>query len=877
MIQLYKLLLASIVGVIVTLPLQVVAQDSYTECPTDEAECLVEWYEGDDFQPISNALRNTIANDTDRPDDRVYVLRTGGMYFVVDEILNEDFHLRIRGQSEDEVDDYFGPAKIQLETNAEGESAGRLFTANGDLTFENLWISGQHDAGGTGNYLPITIIGDESRITVDNCVFERSDFALFGFDGSDNKVYVTNSLFRNHINRTQQWEGRGLMFQNGADSLIVENNTFMNLGMTVIQSEAAPINYTRFVHNTVINVGRMFNAGNFFIESYIANNLHVNHYWHGEGDSDGINDDPPTRDFPYTGYINVEPLGPGVGITDAGRRIVYSNNAHWRDPQFADYYADSLNAQPLFNAQTDSMFNTFEAIYRSDNWETSDPELFSYYNAPDLNSDYPETEISLEDLVPLQIANMRDLREARQDPFTDWTWDPGRDPAPTTFSIQPVTWPLPGDFSYTNSEFLTAGTNGLPLGDLNWQAESAKEDWSANKESYVNDIETLAGEEVEIGQLALTEAETAEFSNGAEAETYDGFVEFAIGGSGYVEWTFTLDEPAAIDELVFQIRSGDAERGANLILNPGTEDEFQLTDGDDGGILFEGLTDDYDDRPDGYVEDGLTAETLEALDLEAGEHTIRWTPGWGWYTFAGFEMLSGGESVINLTGSDATDWTGVTPSAGDDAEGWVPSALRSVALGTGGTISFSYDTLEDGSSYPSGDYFAEVYYENSGETNTPMVTVNGEEVVVFGDFVSSPNETSSLTTYHFQLDSPGSIDMSITGNDARVDYIILYSQSGGTITDLEQDELSNGFELRQNYPNPFNPSTQISFTLPQASDVSLTVYNVIGQRVAVLANEMLQSGAHTYQFDASNLASGMYLYRLQTDNFSTTKKMMLIK
>jgi hypothetical protein len=52
---------------------------------------------------------------------------------------------------------------------------------------------------------------------------------------------------------------------------------------------------------------------------------------------------------------------------------------------------------------------------------------------------------------------------------------------------------------------------------------------------------------------------------------------------------------------------------------------------------------------------------------------------------------------------------------------------------------------------------------------------------------------------------------------------------------------------------------------------------VIGQRVAVLANEVLQSGAHTYNFDASSLASGMYLYRLQTENFSTTKKMMLIK
>ncbi|REL24955.1 T9SS C-terminal target domain-containing protein [Rhodohalobacter sp. SW132] len=876
MIHKYNILLL-ILGAILLLPLKTFAQEAYTECPTDEAECLVEWYEGDDFEPISNALRNTIANDTDRPDDRVYVLRSGGMYFVVDEILNEDFHLHIRGQREDEVDTYFGPAKIQLETDAEGNTAGRLFTTTGDVTFENLWITGQHDAGGTGNYLPIRITGNGSRVVVDNCVFERSDFSLFGFDSSDNKVYITNSLFRNHINRSQQWEGRGLRFENGADSLIVENNTFMNLGMTVLQSEAAPINYVSFVHNTVMNVGRMFNAGNFFIESYIANNLHINHYWHGEGDADGINNDPPTRDFPYTGYINVEPLGPGAGVTDAGRRIVYSHNAHWRDPQFADYYADTLRAQPLFNAETDSMFNTFEAIYRGDNWVGQDPNLYSYYNAPDLGSNYPDTEISLEELVPLQIANIRDLREVRQDPLTDWTWDPGRDPSPTTYSIQPIMWPIPGDFSYTNSEFLSAGTNGLPLGDLNWQDSSAKDNWLANRESYMADIEAKAGEEVNIDQLAYVEAEHGEVSNGAEAETYDGFVEFFMGGSGYVEWTFELDEPASIDELVIQIRSNDADRGANLIINPDTDDEFQLTTGDDGGILFTGLTNDYDDRPDGYVVNNLTQESIDALNLEAGEHTLRWTPGWGWYTFSGVEMMSGGSSVINLTGSDATSWAGVDPSAGDDAEGWVPSGLRSVALGTGGTINYTFETMDDDSPFPAGNYFVEVYYENSGSANFPEVVVNGEDVGTFGGFQSSPNSTTSLTTYHFQLDSAGEINFSITGDDARVDYFILYSQSGGTITDIEKNEIVEGYELQQNYPNPFNPTTQISFTLPQSGNVSLAVYNVIGQRVAVLANEVLQSGQHTYSFDASNLASGMYLYRLQTDNFSSVRKMMLIK
>lgn len=87
----------------------------------------------------------------------------------------------------------------------------------------------------------------------------------------------------------------------------------------------------------------------------------------------------------------------------------------------------------------------------------------------------------------------------------------------------------------------------------------------------------------------------------------------------------------------------------------------------------------------------------------------------------------------------------------------------------------------------------------------------------------------------------------------------------------------DSYALEQNYPNPFNPTTTIKFSLPESSNVTLSIYNALGERVAELVNTQLQAGNYSYQWDASNLASGLYLYELRTENFVSTKKMILMK
>ncbi len=98
-------------------------------------------------------------------------------------------------------------------------------------------------------------------------------------------------------------------------------------------------------------------------------------------------------------------------------------------------------------------------------------------------------------------------------------------------------------------------------------------------------------------------------------------------------------------------------------------------------------------------------------------------------------------------------------------------------------------------------------------------------------------------------------------------------------TDVSDNDrpLPESWSLRQNYPNPFNPNTTIEFSVPKNSQIVVTLYNLLGQRVAELANGEFAAGAHKVVFEAGELATGIYLYRIEADGFAATKKMVLLK
>ena len=106
-------------------------------------------------------------------------------------------------------------------------------------------------------------------------------------------------------------------------------------------------------------------------------------------------------------------------------------------------------------------------------------------------------------------------------------------------------------------------------------------------------------------------------------------------------------------------------------------------------------------------------------------------------------------------------------------------------------------------------------------------------------------------------------------------YGIIGCEERATVNEYLQQKYN--FNLNQNYPNPFNPSTQIQYALPEATQVTLEVFNSVGRKVMELVNGQQSAGYHTATFNASGLSSGVYFYKLSTSSFINTKKMLLIK
>lgn len=149
--------------------------------------------------------------------------------------------------------------------------------------------------------------------------------------------------------------------------------------------------------------------------------------------------------------------------------------------------------------------------------------------------------------------------------------------------------------------------------------------------------------------------------------------------------------------------------------------------------------------------------------------------------------------------------------------------------------------------------------------------------------IATLNKTiSSFIDYEIELGGPsqGKVFYKVRAKDIGLNYSqftneIRYSYSG--INKIIAEPLAYINTLKSNYPNPFNPSTVINYSVKEAGLVKLKVYDILGSEVAELVNETKEEGYHSVEFNASNLPSGVYIYALQVNGFTSSKKMLLMK
>jgi len=164
-------------------------------------------------------------------------------------------------------------------------------------------------------------------------------------------------------------------------------------------------------------------------------------------------------------------------------------------------------------------------------------------------------------------------------------------------------------------------------------------------------------------------------------------------------------------------------------------------------------------------------------------------------------------------------------------------------------------------------------------------TENVLRITVESDFTTTVMGTSETThNAYYEFVSKNGFYAEVNPQDytqphngvINVDDVSWYKSSATTDVG-KNNELFKDFSLAQNYPNPFNPTTNIQYSIPKQAHVTLRVYDVLGNEVETLVNRNLGAGVYNTNFNGSKLSSGIYFYTLTADNFTATKKLMLVK
>lgn len=170
-------------------------------------------------------------------------------------------------------------------------------------------------------------------------------------------------------------------------------------------------------------------------------------------------------------------------------------------------------------------------------------------------------------------------------------------------------------------------------------------------------------------------------------------------------------------------------------------------------------------------------------------------------------------------------------------------------------------------------------YIIGGRNENSAALSSVESIIIKGDGTLKIEETASLNyprTNLMVVNYRGAVAV-FGGKDPKGKVVPYVEILIGETVPVDNESIPTSFVLEQNYPNPFNPETFINFHLPTTSNVQLKVYDILGNEIATLVNEIKLPGVYNVKFNAEKLPSGVYIYKLQAGNYLAIKKMMLIK
>ncbi len=275
----------------------------------------------------------------------------------------------------------------------------------------------------------------------------------------------------------------------------------------------------------------------------------------------------------------------------------------------------------------------------------------------------------------------------------------------------------------------------------------------------------------------------------------------------------------------------------------------------DNVIYFDNIT--FADKPSGTTDPTVAAPTPtvapgNVMSIFSDAYTnlpnTNFNPNWGQSTVVTQPLINGNTTLkyanLNYQGTNL----GSTDGTPQDFSAY---SYLHVDYWTADATSLQLFLIEPGPNERS--------YDFTVSTNTWVSTD-----IPLADYISQGLPMSNI----FQ--------MKVVGNGTVYLDNIYFSTVLSEVEEVRGD-IPTEYLLGQNYPNPFNPTTKISFNLPEASNVKLTIHNMLGEEVTTLINDFMNAGSYEYNFSALDLPSGIYFYSITAGQFSSTKKMMLIK